>query len=183
MRIDFPRVPLTTDKNLFRALCEKGAELVGLHLLESPKVNEFITRFPVSGDNVVEKVRFEEVRVGAGLAPARSAHAATTEREGALRLRSGQASPFRASLQGEPSPTQTGRVWINRTQYFEGVPKAVWEFHIGGYQVCEKWLKDRKGRKLANDDLAHYQKVVVALDETIRVMREIDDVIPGWPLP
>ena len=47
----------------------------------------------------------------------------------------------------------------------------VWNFHIGGYQVCEKWLKDRKGRTLSKDDIAHYQKIVVALTETIRLMR------------
>ncbi len=67
---------------------------------------------------------------------------------------------------------------------FRGVPEEVWNFHIGGYQVCEKWLKDRKGRTLSKDDIAHYQKIVVALAETIRLMREIDEVIDrhgGWP--
>jgi hypothetical protein len=60
----------------------------------------------------------------------------------------------------------------------------VWNFHIGGYQVCEKWLKDRKGRILTKDDLAHYQKIIIALSETIRLMAEIDAVIEqhgGWP--
>ena len=52
------------------------------------------------------------------------------------------------------------------------MPEAVWNFHIGGYQVCEKWLKDRKGRTLSKDDIAHYQKIVVALAETIRLMKE-----------
>ncbi len=74
------------------------------------------------------------------------------------------------------------RVWINPTQYFQGVPKECWEFHIGGYRVCEKWLKDRKGRKLGYEDIEHYQKIVVALQETLRLMKEIDDCIPGWPL-
>jgi hypothetical protein len=67
---------------------------------------------------------------------------------------------------------------------FRGVLDAVWSFHIGGYQVCENWLKDRKGRTLSNDDIAHYQKIVVALAETIRLMKEIDEVIEahgGWP--
>ncbi len=100
-----------------------------------------------------------------------------------LRLGSGQEGrPTKTREGASPFPTGTGRVRINKTQYFEGVPRAVWEFPIGGYQVCEKWLKDRKGRKLSADDIAHYQKVV-ALVETIRVMREIDEVIPGWPLP
>ena len=49
---------------------------------------------------------------------------------------------------------------------FGGVRKEVWEFHVGGYQVCEKWLKDRKGRTLSKDDIEHYHKIVVALSET-----------------
>ena len=67
---------------------------------------------------------------------------------------------------------------------FHGVPEQVWDFHIGGYQVCHKWLKDRKGRKLSDEDIAHYQKVVVAISETIRIMIEIDELIEahgGWP--
>lgn len=57
----------------------------------------------------------------------------------------------------------------------------VWNFHVGGYQVCEKWLKDRRGRKLTNDDITHYQNVVKALVETIRQMAEIDAATPKWP--
>ena len=67
---------------------------------------------------------------------------------------------------------------------FKGVPEEVWDFHIGGYQVCHKWLKDRKGRTLSDEDIAHYQKIVVALSETIHIMAEIDEVIEancGWP--
>jgi hypothetical protein len=77
------------------------------------------------------------------------------------------------------------RVYINKDQYFEGVPPNVWDFHIGGYQVCEKWLKDRRGRQLTFDDLTHYQKTIVALNETIRIMQEIDQAIDshgGWPI-
>jgi hypothetical protein len=77
-------------------------------------------------------------------------------------------------------------VWldIDQTVGFHGVLSAVWNFHIGGYQVCEKWLKDRKGRTLSDDDIQHYQKIVVAISETIRIMAEIDEVIEqhgGWP--
>ena len=57
------------------------------------------------------------------------------------------------------------------------MPESVWSFHIGGYQVCEKWLKDRKSRKHSKKDIAHYQKVVLVLAETIRVMDQIDEVI------
>lgn len=77
-------------------------------------------------------------------------------------------------------------VWLDtdQTTGFKGVREDVWNFHIGGYQVCHKWLKDRKGRRLSAGDIAHYQKIVVALSETIRLMEEIDTVIEkhsGWP--
>jgi hypothetical protein len=73
-------------------------------------------------------------------------------------------------------------VFVNKTQFFAGIAPDVWNFHIGGYQVLDKWLKDRKGRALAYDDITHYQKIVVALAETVRVMNKIDAAIPKWPL-
>jgi hypothetical protein len=77
-------------------------------------------------------------------------------------------------------------VWLDkaRTVGFRPVPDDVWKFHIGGYQVCEKWLKDRKGHTLSRDDVTHYQKIVVALSETLRLMHAIDVAIEqdgGWP--
>jgi predicted helicase len=140
LKIDFPRLPLTSDLKLFRSLAAKGAELVALHLMESPKLNTSSTTFPLKGDDIVDKVQYTD---------------------------------------------NDRRVWINAKQYFGGVSKAVWEFHVGGYQVCERWLKDRKGRKLTYKDIQHYQKTVVALSETIRLMTGIDEVIEeqgGWPL-
>jgi predicted helicase len=137
LKIDFPRLLLTSDKEIFRALAEKGAGLVSLHLLESPTLNNLITGYPVAGSNTVDKVSYDG---------------------------------------------NNQRVCINKSQYFESVPPEVWNFHIGGYQVAQKWLKDRKGRTLTYDDLTHYQKVVVALKETIRLMEEIDELIPGWPV-
>ncbi len=139
LKIDFPRLPLTSDKELFKALEEKGAELVALHLMESPALNNLITKYPITGSSTVDKVTYDD---------------------------------------------NNQRVYINKIQYFEGIPTAVWNFHIGGYQVCYKWLKDRKGRTLTYDELTHYQKVIVALKETIRLMKEIDEVIEehgGWP--
>lgn len=75
-----------------------------------------------------------------------------------------------------------GRVYINPEQYIEGVEPAVWEFQIGGYQPLEKWLKDRRGRTLTFADLLHYQRIIVALRQTIHLMTQIDQAIPGWPL-
>ena len=137
LRVDFARVPLASDRELFRALGDKGAALVALHLMESPLLSIPVTKYPVVGSNTVENVEYNE---------------------------------------------NSQRVCINKAQYFEGVPPEVWSFHIGGYQVCQKWLKDRRGRTLNYDELAHYQNVIVALKETIRLMAEIDELIPGWPL-
>lgn len=139
LKIDFPRLPLTDNRDLFFRLAALGREVAALHLMESPKLNDLITEYPVKGTDVVEKVQYND---------------------------------------------QDGRVWINHTQYFGGVPTEVWCFHIGGYQVCEKWLKDRKGRKLTYEDTRHYQQIIVALHETIPLMTEIDTVIRqhgDWP--
>ena len=143
LKIDFPRVPLTADADLFRELCDAGGQLVRLHTMEQRL--PITTSYPVAGNDSVDQVRY------------------TAPGEGA-----------------EP-----GRVWINATQYFAGVAPEVWEFHIGGYQVCQKWLKDRKGRTLSYDDLDHYQRVIAALAATMRLMDAIDEAIDehgGWPI-
>jgi predicted helicase len=140
LKIDYPRVPLTPDRDLFRDLVGKGSELVNLHLLESPRLEQPITRFTGWAENTVAS--------------------------------------------GYPKYSD-GTVWINPQQGFEGLPPEVWEFYIGGYQVCHKWLKDRRGRQLSEEEIIHYQKIVVALKETIRLMAEIDELIEahgGWPI-
>ncbi|HLG61753.1 MAG TPA: type ISP restriction/modification enzyme [Ktedonosporobacter sp.] len=143
LKVDFPRLPLTSNADLFRTLCKSGARLVELHLLE--KFGKITTRFPINGNDIIEKVSY------------------------ACDLK-------------EP---EKGCVWINKTQYVEGVRPDVWDFRVGGYQVCEKWLKDRKGRQLTFSDLQHYQRVVAALTETITLMGQIDEAIEahgGWPI-
>lgn len=86
-----------------------------------------------------------------------------------------------------------GKVMINATRWFEDVPNATYDFYVGGYQPCQKWLKDRaakgghrpsEGRLLTDKDILHYRRMVVALTETRRIMVEIDSVIEkhgGWP--
>jgi predicted helicase len=69
-----------------------------------------------------------------------------------------------------------GRVWINDSQYFDGVPQAAWELCIGGSKPAQKWLKDRKGNHLSSDNIMYYQKIIAALTETVRLMEEIDGV-------
>ena len=69
---------------------------------------------------------------------------------------------------------ESGKVHINKDQYFSDVPKLAWEFYIGGYQPAQKWLKDRRGRTLSYDDISHYQRIVKILSETDRIMKEIE---------
>jgi predicted helicase len=137
LKADFPRVPLTSNKGLFRTLCGLGKELATLHLLESTA--RPAAGYPKPGSDTVSK--------------------------------------------GFPVYDAANEwVRINADQYFSGVPATVWEFQVGGYQVAEKWLKDRRGRKLVYSDIETYQKIIHALSETIRIMGEIDAAIPGWPL-
>jgi predicted helicase len=78
-----------------------------------------------------------------------------------------------------PSPSGragVGSVYINETQYFDNIPEVAWNFYIGGYQPAQKWLKDRKERKLEMEDIFHYQKMIVALTETDRIMKDIDKI-------
>lgn len=69
-----------------------------------------------------------------------------------------------------------GSVYINSVQYFGNVPEAIWNFFIGGYQPAQKYLKDRKGRKLSNEEIEHYQKIIKSLFETDKIMKEIDSI-------
>ncbi len=126
LKIDFPRVPYPKDAKSFKKFVAYGTELRLLHLLESSKVNQFITTYPIAGSDIVEKLEYKD-----------------------------------------------GKVFINKEQYFGDVPELAWNFYVGGYQPAQKWLKDRKGRELINEDIEHYQKMIVALSETERIMKEI----------
>lgn len=82
----------------------------------------------------------------------------------------------------DPDSSERGRVQINSEQYFDAMPQRVWEYMIGGYQVAQKWLKDRKGRLLTFDELQHYGRIIAALDKTISLQEEIDAAAGSWPL-
>ena len=139
LKIDFPRLPLTSDVNLFAELVGYGRQLVQLHLMDRATIGDLMTAYPVAGDDKVI---------------ARHPH----------------------------YDEKHQRVYINKTQYFADVPQVVWEFQVGGYQVLQKWLKDRKGRVLSSEDISHYQQIVVALHKTMGIMEQIDDAIPAWPI-
>ncbi len=140
LKIDFPRVPYPKDKNKFWQLVKLGGEIRQIHLLESPKVEDYITTYPKGGDNTVT------TKIG------------------------------KKDWELFDEENNLGRIWINDKQYFDNVPLTAWEFYIGGYQPAQKWLKDRKERTLEFDDILHYQKIIVALSETDRLMKEIDKV-------
>ena len=82
--------------------------------------------------------------------------------------------PVRGTMQVDCNRWEQNRVYINSEQYFEGVPESAWNFYIGGYQPAQKWLKDRKGTTLSFEDVKHYQRIIYVLQQTERIMREID---------
>ncbi|MFH0872051.1 MAG: type ISP restriction/modification enzyme [bacterium] len=82
----------------------------------------------------------------------------------------------KSKSQGLRYDAEVQRVYINQTQYFAPVPAAVWEYQVGGYQVCKKWLKDRRERRLELDDIRTYCRIVTALQRTIAIQGEIDAI-------
>ena len=85
--------------------------------------------------------------------------------------------PVAGSLQVDCYRWQDNRVYINAEQYFDGVPESAWNFFIGGYQPAQKWLKDRKGMTLSFEDVKHYERIIYVLQQTKRIMQEIDNII------
>ena len=190
LKIDFPRVPYPASTGTFWQLVALGGELRQLHLLESPAVTDYITQYPEDGSNTVEKLKYELelplpnplLKTGEGATPT---GISPLKGEGEYSLPAETGYPGQGGAGGgsmaknEKRATKnktTGRVYINDTQYFANVPQTAWEFYIGGYQPAQKWLKDRKGRQLNFDDILHYQKIIVALAETDRLMQAIDKV-------
>lgn len=132
LKIDFPRVPFTSDYDLFIEMGKLGKELTALHLLKSSKLDLPIAKYQGSGDNDrVEKVTYKE---------------------------------------------DEQRIYINEEKYFEGITPKVWNYHIGGYRVLHKYLKDRKDRMM--DDAPRYCRIVTALYKTIEIQKQIDKIYP-----
>ena len=129
LKIDFPRVPYPRNEKTFWQLVALGSELRQIHLLENPVVENYITKYPIDGNNFVTKLKYEN-----------------------------------------------GKVFINDTQYFDNVPEVAWTFLIGGYQPAQKWLKDRKEKTLEFDDILHYQKIIVALIQSDKIMTKIEGI-------
>ena len=134
LRMDFPRVPFTSDGDLFAQLAAFGKRLKDLHMLTSPELNPPTCRFNGAGHSVVAKTKAQGYR-------------------------------YEANEQ---------RMYINKAQYFGPIPLEIYEYRIGGYQVCHKWLQDRKERRLDLDDIRTYCWIVTAIGLTITIQEQID---------
>jgi predicted helicase len=145
LKIDFPRVPYPKDEKTFWSLVKLGKAVREIHLLESNKVEDYITSYEMAEN-------------------AENDHNVITTKIG------------KKDWEITDTEKQLGRIWINESKYFDNVPVTAWEFFIGGYQPAQKWLKDRKERELKFEDILHYQKIIVALTETDRIMKEIDKI-------
>jgi predicted helicase len=132
LRIDFPRVPFTSNPAIFKSMASLGQRLIELHLLKGDELNPPIARYQGNGENnTIEKVAYD----------------AASE-----------------------------RIYINTDKYFEGILPEVWQYQIGGYQVLNKYLKDRKG--LHMDDPVRYVRIVTSLSKTIEIQKDIDILYP-----
>lgn len=145
LKIDFPRVPYPKDVKTFWDLVKLGKELREIHLLESNKVEDYITSYEMV-ENAENDHNIINTKIG------------------------------KKDWEIIDTDKQLGRIWINESKYFDNVPLIAWEFYIGGYQPAQKWLKERKERELKFEDILHYQKIIVALTETDRIMKEIDKI-------
>ncbi len=157
LKSDFARVPLPKDRGLFAELVPLGTKLVALHLLDADALPGLLTD---------PKVRFV----------------------------SNGGEPCLGRFNKEVRRDASGRVYLNDQNWFATVPQVAWDHWIGGYQPAQKWLKDRSetgskdklkpGRLLTDEDILHYRRMIVVLEETGKVMAQIDEVIArhgGWP--
>ncbi|MDZ7260500.1 MAG: N-6 DNA methylase [candidate division KSB1 bacterium] len=131
LKIDFPRIPLPSNYEVFKELSHPGKQLVELHLLRHSALDQTEIGFPESGSRIVERIFYDK---------------------------------------------ENQRVFINTEQYFEGISNEVWQYRIGAYQVMEKYLKDRKKRKLSLDEINHYMKMAKSIKLTIKIKRGIDKI-------
>ena len=139
LKIDFPKIPISKDKDLFYILSSLGKKLSSFHLLASSKLENNSYEFKSNAVAVIDKISWSD-----------------------------------------------NVVWINKSKNagFYFIPESLWNFQIGGYQVCEKWLKDRIGNYISEDLIKQYIKILNAISETIELMNDIDLKINdfgGWP--
>lgn len=133
LKIDFPKIPFTSDFNLFSMLSSLGSKLIDIHILKSDVINKTNSKFEGDGDGYIKYVKYDK---------------------------------------------ENKRIYINETQYFTNIEPEIYNYYIGSYQVLNKWLKDRKGDFLYSAKINHFIKVIKAIEETIKVQKEIDKLYP-----
>jgi len=131
LKIDYPRIPFTSDYKLFSTIVELGRRLIDIHLLNYVSEEERKIGYPIGGSNVVEKREYDK---------------------------------------------QNQRIYINKTQFFEGILEEEWNFYIGGHQLLDRCLKEVKGRKLSLEDIHYFIKIIVSIRETTRIMQKLDEL-------
>lgn len=142
LRIDFPRISFTTNKDLFYELKRLGKEIINLHLMKSK--GNFNHSIKLKGEEISKSILINKLVY-----------------------------------------TIDGKLQINEIHQFEGISEHVYNFHVGSYKVCQKWLKSRYGKVLTKKEISHFNKIVTIIQETIKIMNQIDNVIEehgGWPL-
>ena len=198
LKIDFPRVPFVDDEALFFELSALGWELAGHHLMR--ETYDLISNFPIAGSCEVEGVKITPCPLPNGQSPhpksfsqGESPHPKSFSQRESPHPKS--FSQREKDFNNLPSPSGRGtegeglsgtsaegegvRVWINAAQYFDNVPREVWDFYIGGYRVLDHWLKARKGRTLTNKDITTFHRIVSILDFTIAQMARIEELVGG----
>ncbi len=130
---DFPRVPLTTNYDVFCQIARYGQQLTKYHLLTSTDLNPPLVKFQGTGENSIEKVSYQ-------------AHDQC--------------------------------IYVNAQQYFAPVPPDVWNYQIAGYQICQKWLRSRKGRQLTFEDIKQYCQITTTISKTLKIQHNIDTLYP-----
>ena len=149
LKIDFPRIPFTKNYKIFIKMAEYGERLVDLHLLKSAEIQP--PESPLTKGELKGVVKFQG---------------------------KGDNKVEKLALKQVQGDGKNWQLYINQNQYFEGISNEVWEYQIGGYQVCDKWLKDRKGRRLSHEDIKHYCNIVTTIKKTIKIQEMVDDVYP-----
>jgi hypothetical protein len=142
LKIDFPRIPFTEDKKVFKQLAKLGNELINVHLLKEDEVSFLKKKYKFGdflgkGDAIVEKPNYVIEK-------------------------------------------KIAKLYVNKTQYFDKVPQPVYDFYIGGYRVIDKYLKERKDRKLEFDDFTNVENTIRAISFTIEQMKKIDKQTQSW---
>lgn len=160
LKIDFPRIPFTKNLKLFQRFAELGKQLIDLHLLKSADLNNPVTKFYGQGNDTAGVSKF-------------------VDSDEAVEFHDILVATHWPQSGGKPNFKSKGIVIINdEKQFFGPVSKEIWNYYIGGYQVLNKWLKDRKGRILSTEEIKTYCKIATAIHHTILIQKEIDKLYP-----